>query len=193
MLSFITRLLPINCLKPFTQGRHQKTDDNHHPDARTKTTPPPTKMSAPNQFAGKVAIVTGGSKGIGKAVSLALGARGASVVVNYNSDASAAADVAKTIGDKNALAVQADVSTIAGVETLIDQTVKRFGKIDILIPNAGVLPMKDLEHTTPDDFDHTFATNVKGPYFLAQVREEPPDPAEYTHISLIFPSRSPFL
>lgn len=122
-------------------------------------------------FHGKVAIVTGGSKGIGKAISLALAKAGASVVVNYSSDAQAADEVVKAIasGPGKALAVKADVSSVAGVESLVSETVTQFGQIDLLIANAGVLPMKDLKSTTEADFDATFALNVKGPYFLAQV------------------------
>jgi len=119
-------------------------------------------------LAGKIAVITGASKGIGKATALALATRGASVVVNYSSDSSAADAVVQAIGIKNAIAIKADVSTISGVEQLVQASVKHFGKIDILIPNAGVLPMKDLEHTTEQDFDNTFKLNVKGPYFLVQ-------------------------
>ena len=117
----------------------------------------------------KVAVITGASQGIGKAAALALAGKGASVVINYSSNDGAANKVVQTIGADRALAVKADVSTVVGIEQLIKATVERFGKIDILVPNAGVLPMKDLEHTTEDDFDKAFALNVKGPYFLAQV------------------------
>jgi len=133
-------------------------------------------------LAGKVAIITGASKGIGKATALALASQGASVVINYNSDASAANDVVKSIG-KFAIAVQADVSTISGVEKLVEATIKEFKKIDILIPNAGILPMKDLEHTNEQDFDGAFTLNVKGPYFLAQ--KAVPFMAEGSHIVFI--------
>ena len=122
-----------------------------------------------NSLAGKVAIVTGASKGIGKSTALSLAAAGASVIVNYSSDDAAANQVIKSVGNKKAFAVKADVSTISGVESLVRKTLDLFGKIDILILNAGVLPMKDLEHTTQEDFDRTFALNVKGPYFLCQV------------------------
>jgi 3-oxoacyl-[acyl-carrier protein] reductase len=122
-------------------------------------------------FHGKVALVTGGSKGIGRAVCLALAKVGASVVVNYSSDAGAAEEVVKSIapGSGKAVAIKADVSSVAGVEDLVSKTVAEFGKIDVLVANAGVLPMKDLKNTTEADWDSTFALNVKGPYFLAQV------------------------
>lgn len=142
-------------------------------------------------FNGKVAIVTGGSKGIGKAICLALAKAGASVVVNYSADAQAADEVVKTIspGPGKALAVKANVSSVAGVEDLVSKTVAQFGKIDILIANAGVLPMKDLKSTTEADFDSTFALNVKGPYFLAQVRLA--SPPETNTPKLTEPCRKP--
>ena len=119
---------------------------------------------------GKVVLITGGSKGTGRATALAYAAAGASVVVNYSSDSAAASEVVSQIGSSNAIAIKADVSTVAGNDSLVSQTIEKFGRIDVLIMNAGILPMKDLEHTTEQDFDATFALNVKGPYFLCQVR-----------------------
>ncbi|KAI1443629.1 NAD(P)-binding protein [Annulohypoxylon stygium] len=122
-------------------------------------------------LSGKVAIITGASKGIGKASAIALARLGATVVINYSSDEQAAQDAlaeVKKVGSAESRAVRADVSTVEGVQSLVKQTVDAYSKIDVLIPNAGVLPMKDLEHTTEADFDRTFALNVKGPYFLAQ-------------------------
>lgn len=117
----------------------------------------------------KVIIVTGGSKGIGKAISHCLAREGASVVVNFSRDASAAEEVVKAIGSDKALAVQADVGSVAGVEKLVGAAVERFGRIDVVIPNAGIMPSRTTESTTEDDFDRAFGLNVKGPYFLAQV------------------------
>ncbi|KAK5035541.1 hypothetical protein LTS07_002980 [Exophiala sideris] len=126
-------------------------------------------MSTTASLAGKVAVITGGSKGIGAATATALSKLGAKVVLNYNSDSKAAESlVSKLGGADHALAVQANASTIDGVEHLVSETVKHFKQIDILIPNAGVLPMKDIESTTEQDFDRTFTMNVKGPYFLVQ-------------------------
>ncbi|KAL8731621.1 MAG: hypothetical protein Q9166_003309 [cf. Caloplaca sp. 2 TL-2023] len=119
-------------------------------------------------LAGKVALITGASKGIGKATALRLAKDGANLVINYSSDASSAEELVKTIGEDRALAVKANVSDVAEIEKLVKQTVDKFGKIDILIPNAGTAPMKDLEQTTEDEFDYTMALNVKGPYFLSQ-------------------------
>ena len=121
-------------------------------------------------FANKVALVTGGSKGIGKAIVQRLAAGGASVVINYSSDSAAADELVASIGKEKAIAIKADASNLKDLDGLVQQTVSRFGKIDILIPNAGVLDMKDLQNTSEEDFDRTYALNVKGPYFLVQVR-----------------------
>lgn len=123
--------------------------------------------SAP--LTGKVAVITGGSKGIGKATVLRLAKDGASVVINYSSDGASAEELVTILGNDRALAVKANVSDVAEIERLVKQTIEKFGKIDILIPNAGTAPMKDLEQTTEEDFDYTIALNVKGPYFLCQV------------------------
>ncbi|KAF2753020.1 short chain dehydrogenase [Pseudovirgaria hyperparasitica] len=123
-------------------------------------------MSLP--LAGKVALITGGSKGIGAQAALRLARDGAKVVVNYSSDSKAADDIVNQIGGGNALAVKANAANVTEIEGLVKQTVAKFGKIDILIPNAGILPMKTLEQTTEQDFDNTFGLNVKGPYFLVQ-------------------------
>ena len=123
-----------------------------------------------NTLAGKVALVTGGSKGIGKATVLRLAQDGAKVVINFSSDASAADELVQQIGKDRALAIKADAGNVVEIEKLVKETVETFGKIDILVLNAGVLAMKDLENTTEQDFDFSMAVNVKGPYFLIQVR-----------------------
>ncbi|EXJ87959.1 3-oxoacyl-[acyl-carrier protein] reductase [Capronia coronata CBS 617.96] len=118
---------------------------------------------------GKIAVITGGSKGIGAATAQALVALGAKVVINYSRDGSAAEHlVQKVLGADNAHAVQADAGSIQGIESLVAATVAKYGKIDILIPNAGILPMRDVENTTEADFDQAFNLNVKGPFFLVQ-------------------------
>ena len=127
-------------------------------------------MSKYEDFTGKVALITGGTKGIGAAVAQRLHSAGAKIVVSYASDSAGAdAFVQQLGGTKNALAIQADGGSTSGNETLIKETVAAFGKIDILIANAGLLAMKDLESTSEEDFDRTYAINVKGPYFLVQV------------------------
>ncbi|KAJ5953229.1 hypothetical protein N7454_000125 [Penicillium verhagenii] len=133
-------------------------------------------------LSGKVALITGSSQGIGKATALRLASERASIVINYRSDSTAANSVVEQIGTDRALAVQADASKLSDLDRLVDATVARFGKIDILIPNAGILAMKDLENTTEADFDNSYNLMVKGPYFLAQV-----GPA-YAHASFSAPS-----
>ena len=107
--------------------------------------------------------------GIGRATILGLAKAGAKVVINYASDSSPANELVESIGNDNALAIKADAGEVRGIEEMVKQTVHKFGKIDILIPNAGVLAMKDVENTTEQDFDNSYALNVKGPYFLVQV------------------------
>ncbi|KAI3126604.1 hypothetical protein CBS147330_6392 [Penicillium roqueforti] len=119
-------------------------------------------------LSGKVVLITGCSKGIGKATVLRLASEGASVIINYLSDEAAANNLVAQIGPDRALAVQADASNLSDLDRLVDSAVAKFGKIDILIPNAGILPMKDLENTTEADFDNAYNLMVKGPYFLAQ-------------------------
>ncbi|KAF2727490.1 NAD(P)-binding protein [Polyplosphaeria fusca] len=125
-------------------------------------------MSSPLPLAGKTALVTGASKGIGAATVLELSSLGANVVINYSSAAAPADALVEKIGSDRAIAVKANAGSIPDIERLVQQTVDRFGGIDILVANAGILPMKDLEHTTEEDFDATIALNVKGPYFLVQ-------------------------
>lgn len=117
----------------------------------------------------KVVLITGGSKGIGRAIVLRVASAGAKVVINYGRD-SAAADalVSEVGGPDRALAVQADASSVADVARLVDAAVARFGRVDVLIPNAGIMPLQPLAATTEDLFDSAYALNVKGPFFLAQ-------------------------
>lgn len=122
-----------------------------------------------SSLAGKVVLITGGSKGIGAATSLLFAKSGAKVAINYSSDSSAADDIVKKIGSDQAVAIKADAGRLTDIELMVAETVKRFGKIDIVVPNAGILPMKGVEDTTEEDFDKTMQVNVKGPYFLVQV------------------------
>ena len=124
-------------------------------------------MSSP--LSGKVAIITGGSKGIGAATAAQLVSKGASVVVTYSSDAASAEKVVAELGKEHVLAVKSDTSSSTDNEALVEQTVDRFGRIDFLLLNAAYVPMKSLEDTTEETFDTTISTNIKGPYFLIQV------------------------
>jgi 3-oxoacyl-[acyl-carrier protein] reductase len=116
----------------------------------------------------KVVLITGGSKGIGKAIALRVASAGAKVVINYSRDASPADALVAEIGADRALAVQADASSVPEIAKLVDAAVAKFGRIDVLIPNAGVMALQPLAATTEELFDRSYAINVKGPFFLAQ-------------------------
>ncbi|QLE54634.1 SDR family oxidoreductase [Nostoc sp. TCL26-01] len=121
-------------------------------------------------LAGKVAIVTGASRGIGRAIALTLASKGASVVVNYAGRADKAAEVVTEIeklGVK-AIAIQADISKLADIEQLFQQTITHFGKVDILVNNAGTIIYKPIAEITEEDFDKIYAINVKGTFFACQ-------------------------
>lgn len=130
----------------------------------------PLKMATPSlPLAGKVALITGGSKGIGRATSLHLARDGAKIVVNYSSSSKDADEVVSLIGDSQAIAIKADVSNVTEIGKLVDATVAKWGKIDILVACAGVMRLNELESVTEEEYDMTFGLNVKGPMFLVQV------------------------
>jgi 3-oxoacyl-[acyl-carrier protein] reductase len=117
-----------------------------------------------SELTGKVAIVTGASKGIGAAIAKRLAAAGASVVVNYASSREGADRVVAEIAGKagKAIAVKADVSKAADVQRLFDATKKAFGSLDVLVNNAGVYGFAPLEEVTEDEFHREFNINVLG-------------------------------
>ena len=121
----------------------------------------------------KVAIVTGGSRGIGRAIAIALAREGFAVAVNYASNRDAAAAVQNEIesaGGRAAL-VRADVSVAADRQRIVSETLAAFGRIDLLVNNAGVAPTvrADLLESTEESFDRLININLKGPYFLTQL------------------------
>ena len=120
---------------------------------------------------GKVALVTGASRGIGRAIAARLAREGASVVVNYARSASEAHEAVATIKSEGgrAIAVQADVAKTEDLQRLFDQTTEHFGKIDILVNNAGVLTTKPIAEVTEEDFEKLFAVNVKGTFFACRL------------------------
>lgn len=112
----------------------------------------------------KTAIVTGASRGLGKTIAKLLAIHGANVVVNFANNQSQADEVVSEIiqSGGQALAIQADISQSAEVTKLFDQAIEKYGKIDIVINNGGIMITKFLKDTTEEDFDKQFSINVKG-------------------------------
>ncbi|MEV1289759.1 3-ketoacyl-ACP reductase [Micromonospora sp. NPDC049679] len=121
----------------------------------------------------RAAIVTGGSRGIGRGIVVALAGAGYDVVVNYARNADAAREVGKEVEalGRRAHLVQADVSRAADRQRLVDETVSAFGRIDLLVNNAGVAPdvRADILEAGEESFDRLVGINLKGPYFLTQL------------------------
>jgi len=121
-------------------------------------------------LAGKVALVTGASKGIGHDLAIGLAHAGAAVVANYNTDEAGAQDAVANIraGGGQAIAVGADVGTVAGCRALVARTVQEFGRIDIACCHAGITSWGKFLDYTEEAFDSVVNTNLKGTYFTAQ-------------------------
>ena len=127
-------------------------------------------MSVTKKLAGKVAVVTGASKGIGAAIAKALGAEGAVVVVNYASSKKGADKVVAEIASDGgkAIAVQGDMSKKADIERLFAETKKAFGRLDILVNNAGIYEFAPIENITAEHFHKHFDLNVLGLILASQ-------------------------
>jgi NAD(P)-dependent dehydrogenase (short-subunit alcohol dehydrogenase family) len=118
-----------------------------------------------------VALVTGGSRGLGRGICIELARAGYAVVVNYAANEAAARETARLIGDAvPTLLCQGDVGLAADRERMVDTTLSQFGRIDVLVNNAGITSVgrKDILEATEESWDRVLATNLKGPYFLAQ-------------------------
>ena len=119
---------------------------------------------------GKSAIVTGSSRGIGRAIAIELARQGTDVLVNYNHNREAAEGVKgeiERLGRKGVI-LQADVSDLAQHQKLLDTAVDAFGRIDILVNNAGITRIADILEESEEDFDILIKTNLKAPHFLTQ-------------------------
>ncbi|KAJ5579489.1 Hydroxynaphthalene reductase arp2 [Penicillium hispanicum] len=126
--------------------------------------------AAPAELAGKVALVTGGSRGIGSGIALELARKGASVAINYARDPSAAE---KTVHEIEALGVhaaafQADLTQVEAIETLFRQVVAHFGQLDIVVSNSGTEKFVSLADTTLSDFNDVFDLNTRAQFFVAK-------------------------
>src|SRR5260370_5071186 len=117
-----------------------------------------------SKLAKKVALVTGGSRGIGAAIAKRLAADGASVAITYAKDAGAASTVVKAIelGGGKAIAIQADAANVGAVKNAVEKAVATFGRLHVLVNNAGTAIPKSFEETTLEEMDRVIAINGRG-------------------------------
>jgi 3-oxoacyl-[acyl-carrier protein] reductase len=124
-------------------------------------------------FETRVAVVTGGGRGIGRGITMALADQRFALVINYRSNEEAAVEAcreAEKRGAHSAIAICADMADLEQGQGLLDETIKAHGRVDLWVNNAGVAPRNrsDLLETTPESWDHVLATNLRGPFFLTQ-------------------------
>lgn len=130
---------------------------------------------------GKTALVTGGSRGIGKAIALKLAALGAQVAVNYTQSRDDAEAVAREV---NGFAIQADLGDLTAIEAMFNRVNREFGRLDILINNAGQGYSRPIAETPIEDFDRIFAVNTRGAFFcLQEAAKALPDGGRIVNIS----------
>jgi 3-oxoacyl-[acyl-carrier protein] reductase len=122
------------------------------------------------QLEGKIAVITGGSRGIGAAIARRLAADGANVAITYTKGADAAASVVKEIesAGRKAIAIQADATDADAVEAAVEKTVATFGRLDVLVNNAGTAIPKTFEETTLEELDRLIDINVRGTFVATQ-------------------------
>src|SRR5437667_9573745 len=123
-----------------------------------------------NKLEGKIAIITGGSRGIGAAIAKRLAADGANVAITYTKGADAAASVVKEIerAGPKAMASQADATDAAAVEAAVEKTVATFGRLDVLVNNAGTAIPKTFAETTLEELDRLIDINIRGTFVATQ-------------------------
>ena len=122
------------------------------------------------ELTGKVALVTGGSRGIGAAIAKRLAAEGASIALTYSKGADAAASVVEAIKDDGgqALAIQADAADVEAVKSAVEKTVATFGRLDVLVNNAGTAIPKPFEEATLEEMNRVIDINIRGVYVATQ-------------------------
>jgi glucose 1-dehydrogenase len=161
-------------------------------------------MSAANtgELAGKVAIVTGASSGIGYAIAQLFAEHGAAVAINYYTRADNARELTRKIeaAGGRAIALEGDVSDASAVESLVATTVETFGRLDILVNNAGIEQSAPLLETDEENWDRTIAVNLKGPFLCLQAaaKRMRDDGGSIVNISSIhedfpFPGSTPYV
>src|SRR3954451_15568974 len=131
----------------------------------------PTDEGEPMTLHGKVAIVTGGNSGIGKAIVLALAREGANIVIDYIANPEATEDLEKQVaalGDRS-IRVDADVSKVNDLQTLVDAAVKSFGRLDIMVNNAGIESRTSVLDTTEEQYEKVLEINLKSAFFGTQL------------------------
>jgi len=128
------------------------------------------KTESTNQLTGKIALVTGASRGIGAAIAKRLAAEGAAVAITYSSSSDRAESVVKEIesAGRKAIAIQADAADAEAVKRSVSETVKQLGGLDILVNNAGIAVMAPLDQFTLADYDRLMAINVRGVFVASQ-------------------------
>lgn len=119
---------------------------------------------------GKIALVTGGSRGIGKAIALELSKNGATVIINYSKDEKGAEDTIKEIQEKGGYgkSIKADIKDYNSAKEVIDFVISNFGKIDILVNNAGISSIGLFMDATKEDMDNILGTNLFGAMYLSK-------------------------
>lgn len=153
------------------------------------------QMHPGTSLEGRVALITGAGRGLGAGLSRELASRGASVVLNYARSAKAALAVVADIESEGgrAVAIQADISKTSEVTKLFDAAMAHYGRLDIVINNAGMESFASEEDVTEQMFDEVFGLNTRGQFFVAQhglkhlsrsSSPPPPPPPSYSHLLL---------
>lgn len=129
-----------------------------------------TKVAGYGSLEGKVALVTGSGRGIGRGIALELAKRGASVVINYAASSKPAQEAVKEIestGSKS-IAIQGDMTKVADIRRVFKEAIDHFGRLDIVMYNSGTESLKKEEDVTEEDYDKVFALNTRAQFFVAQ-------------------------